>query len=39
MAPVASFLASKLNWWVKIDDFFITDGKIVWLTTKILGVP
>jgi hypothetical protein len=29
MAPVASFLASKLNLWGKIDDSFTTDGKIV----------
>jgi hypothetical protein len=29
MAPVASPLASKLNLWVKTDDSFTTDGKIV----------
>jgi hypothetical protein len=29
MALVASSLASKLNLWVKIDDSFTTDGKIV----------
>jgi hypothetical protein len=29
MTPVASSLASKLNPWVKIDDSFTTDGKIV----------
>jgi hypothetical protein len=29
MAPVASSLGSKLNLWVKIDDPFTTDCKIV----------
>jgi hypothetical protein len=38
LAPVASSLASKLNVWVKADNSFTTDGKIVyvWLTTKDL---
>jgi hypothetical protein len=29
MAPAASFLESKLNMWVKTDDSFTTDGKII----------
>jgi hypothetical protein len=29
MALVASSLASKLNLWVKTDDSFTTDGKII----------
>jgi hypothetical protein len=29
MAPVASSLASKLHLWVKTDDTFTTDGKII----------
>jgi hypothetical protein len=41
MASVASPLVSKLNLWVKIDDSFTTDGKIVicLLATKVFGVP
>jgi hypothetical protein len=29
MAPAASSLATKLNLWVKIDNSFTIDGKIV----------